>query len=201
MLAPAVSRVRLHCFRLTQLGADVSPALDDLRRWLAALPPPPTSVDWTWVESGLGFVLPTDYKEFCDRFGGCRIQWLFVHAPLGQRTLTHGKELLQALFEMPLSGYRAAPGWPDYTTLLLWGEIDSDPVLCWDRTSSSDPDEWRTVVFNSIGTLVRLDGNMTTCIRDMITGRQRPEILGNDFDDPELAVSVHGEQFPVRLDD
>jgi hypothetical protein len=56
-------------------------------------------------------------------------------------------------------------------------------------------------VFNSIGTLVRLDGNMTTCIRDMITGRQRPEILGNDFDDPELAVSVHGEQFPVRLDD
>jgi SMI1 / KNR4 family (SUKH-1) len=81
----------------------MSSALEDLRRWLGALPPPPAPVDWAWVESELGFVLPSDYKEFCDRFGGCRIQWLFVHAPGGPRTISDGKELLTVLFEMPLS--------------------------------------------------------------------------------------------------
>jgi hypothetical protein len=94
-----------------------------------------------------------------------------------------------------------APNWPDYEQLLLWGEIDGDPVLCWDRSTSSDPDEWRTIVFNSVGHLVELEGTMTECIRDMITGRQRPEILGVDFTDPEPMVSIRGEQFPLRPND
>jgi hypothetical protein len=56
-------------------------------------------------------------------------------------------------------------------------------------------------VFNSVGHLVELEGTMTECIRDMITGRQRPEILGVDFTDPEPMVSIRGEQFPLRPND
>src|SRR5215467_3414345 len=118
---------------VVRLGVEMLSALDDLRRWFAALPPPPTPVHWAWVESELGFALPSDYKEFCDRFGGCRVQWLFVHAPFGQRMLTDGKDLVEGRFGLSLYDYRGALGWPDFQNLLLWGEIDSDPLLCWDK--------------------------------------------------------------------
>jgi len=179
----------------------MSSPLADLRRWFRDLPPPPTPVDWAWAESELGFALPSDYKEFCDLFGGCRINYLFVHAPLAQRTLSDGIELVRGYFGLSLYEYREAPGWPDYQRLLLWGEIDSEKLLCWDRNSSSDPDEWRTVVFNRGGRLVWLDGNMTTCIRDFIAGRQRPAIFGGEFDDPDLVVSIRGQEYPIRNQD
>jgi hypothetical protein len=178
----------------------MSSAMTELGRWLRAVPPPPAPVDWALVESGIGSALPSDYKEFCDRFGGCRIQRLFVHAPGGQRTISDGQTLVEGFFDLPLFDYREDPDWPDYRGLLLWAEINSYTLLCWDRNSSDNPDSWRSVVFNTVADLVWLDGNMTTCIRDMITGRQRPEILLHHFNDPELWVSIRGQHYLVDLD-
>ena len=176
-------------------------ALDDLTRWFREMPRPVSSVDCSSVESELGTALPSDYKEFVNRFGACWVQHLNVCAPgSSRRTISDGLYLLEAFFNLGLAEYRGAPGWPDHTKLLLWGDIDSDPVLCWDRSSSDDPDEWRTVVFDTVGQLVWLDGNMTTCVRDMITGRQRPNILGGDFAKPKLWVCADGEMLPIRLD-
>ena len=61
--------------------------------------------------------------------------------------------------------------WPDAADLLPWGDIDLIPMFCWDRTSSADPNQWQTVVFDTDEVRIeRVDSTMSDCIRDFVLG-------------------------------
>ena len=126
-----------------------------IQRLIAVLTPPSIPLEvpelngWSAVEQTLGS-LPTDYKEFVERFGSGTIDdFLWIMNPFSANkhgNLLSAKEgALNALRELRAGGepcpYRL---YPEPEGLLPFGQTDNGDVLFWSRQGR--PDDWAVVV-------------------------------------------------------
>ena len=125
------------------------------------LPPPESKFEvasspdeWKFVESTIGTVLPTDYKQFIDAYGSGSIdRFVSIFNPFSKnehvnlvdaiRTKLDALRELQNEFESERKYFL----FPDAGGLLPFGGTDNGDVFFW--KTSGEPDQWPVVVNES----------------------------------------------------
>ncbi|MFJ8475605.1 SMI1/KNR4 family protein [Kitasatospora sp. NPDC094011] len=141
-------------------------------------------VRWEGAVERLGVQLPSDFREFVERYG--RVQYsgdLLVVAPplragvpdeerfdgLHQFNRDVG-EMLEEWYGWDGVDGRPYEPFPAKGCLLAWANNTSSDYFCWD-TSVGDPDRWPVVVWRfGISEWVRFDGGMAEFLAAVLTG-------------------------------
>ncbi|MFI6154413.1 SMI1/KNR4 family protein [Kitasatospora sp. NPDC051170] len=143
-------------------------------------------VEVCWGDSveRLGVRMPSDYREFVERYG--HVQFgddLVVAAPVLVPVVPGGNcfdgiyyfnkdlgEMLEGWYEWSPEIGRPYETFPARGCLLGWGNNTISDYFCWD-TSAGDPDLWTVVVWRfDISEMIRFDGGMTEFLAAVLTG-------------------------------
>jgi hypothetical protein len=170
-------------------GTRVLQAFEEIRRLFGSVPAG-ERIDWDAVQSQLALVLPVDYRHYCDRFPPGSVGALDVWHPASRYYSLQeaGDRLEYILASVDIDG----DDWPDPDSLRLWGSISSTTIFCWDVSSSANPDEWPSVVFDTSLDIVRLGLTMTECLLGLMSGTLRNPIIPPEFEsDDMLEMQLH----------
>jgi len=182
-----------------------------LENLVRILPPPThpynigTPNEWATIEEALGFVLPTDYKQFTHTYGTGRIAgFLVVRNPFVAsdsdnllRAADDTLEYLRAAREIdaetvPYPLYREPEG------LFPWGTTDQEQTLLWHRVGS--PDQW-TVVVSDEYTCWQYEQTMTDLLASWLSREQTYEPFPVWYLDPTQFPDEDGNAPPLRIPD
>lgn len=115
---------------------------------------PPTggaaAVDWDAVHAGLGFALPSDYREFIDLYGPGTLGAVRIHAPGAPGDWDLFRLLAQryAHVQRAERGPRDVPCHPEAAGVVSWGVLSDGRTLAWARVGP-DPDAWPVVLLRA----------------------------------------------------
>ena len=147
--------------------------LSDLERVAPALLPHRSAtvrpIDWESLQAALGVALPTDYREFADRYpalwiDGCLI--LRVPEPGDESTYVDGVFSINEEFVGLTEDYTLHP---ERDGLIPWGATDTGDYFFW-RRNGPDPDQWPAVVFTSRSYWWEQDGGFLALLVGLIDG-------------------------------
>ncbi|MGW2255194.1 SMI1/KNR4 family protein [Kitasatospora sp. NPDC001660] len=145
----------------------------------------PVEVDWEGAVEKLGVQLPSDYREFVERYGHVQYSGdLMVATPvLGPGIPDADRfdglyyfnkdlgEMLEGWYEWNPEIGRPYEPFPAKGCLLGWANNTISDYFCWD-TSAGDPDQWPVVVWRfDISEMIRFDGGMTDFLAAVLTGQ------------------------------
>jgi hypothetical protein len=124
--------------------------IDSLLRIVSAPNEPaeaPLPGEWDEVETRLGFVLPSDYKAFIERFGSGHFdEFLWVLNPFSANEAIRfpdASERQLAILRWLRDGGEQLPYpiYPEPGGIVVWAETANGDCLYW-ITSEASPDEW-----------------------------------------------------------
>jgi hypothetical protein len=162
----------------TRDGGQGMLTLDDLERVAPRLLPHRSAtgrpVDWELLQNTLGFVYPSDYREYVDRYPTLVFDdFMVIPVPEpGNESVYLGGMLGQ--IEL-MVGLAEDGGMEDYTFhpeeggLFPWGGSFEGDSFFW-RMSGPDPDQWPALVYTSLGGWWEYDGGMLAMVVGSITG-------------------------------
>jgi len=162
--------------------------VEQLARLVELTPEPRISIDWNLVEQRVGRCLPSDYKEFAERFGpGHFGEYIWVAVPRGDAPRVNlFNELRETadLWEF-LGAEQIAIEYPLYPAkngLIPWGSTLDGQPLYW-RTESNEPDDWTVLVdlMRGEGRWFEFTGSMTHFLYCILTGRIFLPVLPDGF--------------------
>lgn len=146
----------------------VAPAL--LRHRSAAVRP----IDWELLQSTLGVALPTDYREFADRYPS-----LWLDDCMLLRMPDPGDESAYVSGVFSISEEMASLAEDDMTEdytfhpeqggLVCWGATNVGDYFFW-RKNGPDPDQWPTVAYTGNGDWWEHEGGFLALIVGLIDG-------------------------------
>ncbi|MFD4722776.1 SMI1/KNR4 family protein [Streptomyces sp. NPDC058423] len=138
---------------------------EDVMIWVARLMtavdelPLRRAIDWPKIETRIGAALPTDYREFCERFGaGEFCDHLTVYASGGgaDSELAESQEANRRIVErypVVMNGYRPyglhRPG--HSVGILQWGTSSQGDEFAWLADDSKKPDTWPVLAREDAG--------------------------------------------------
>ncbi|MGO1056255.1 hypothetical protein [Crossiella sp. CA198] len=162
-------------------------AADDLWEYFGDVPGVPASIDWDLIEAELGSPLPSDYREFCERYPSVRVNEKFVimHPVCLSREgdlLFRVPRILDTFRDMRSVGRDSfpLPIFPERGGVLPWGFDEDQGFYFWKTVG--DPDGW-TVGVNYRHRSCRHDLNFSAFITGILGGGVECENVPRGFAD------------------
>lgn len=164
--------------------------------------PPPTSPapapveDWESIEQRLGIKLPEDYKQLVEEYGlGSFNDFIYLYQPNARLDTIDiekmSKVVRTALKESRMRGRYPVPYDPDL--LQLAGVTDNGEYLFWVVEPEASPSSWKIAVNEARGDRwFMFDGDLTSFLLNVITGRTIVPMFPNDFVDDSPTFEPYG---------
>lgn len=131
---------------------------------------PPQKRNWEAVESALGTVLPSDYKELHERFGpGLFSQYIRVEPIEGQNSMIDSYENFKDKARTRRYGSHSPYGVNGPHGFLLWGATEFRESFFWLADAAIDPNFWPVLGKDDVGDSYRYDMGMSEFIYRVIT--------------------------------
>jgi SMI1-KNR4 cell-wall len=147
----------------------------------------PSLDDWPSIEKDLGTPLPSDYKEFIEKYGSGRIDdFLAIFNPLSANK--HTNLLARGRVERDtyttlrtkLPHYYSHDVFPDVGGLLPFGITDNGNVLYWKTDHKTTL--WSVIVYEERGPkYFAFDGNMVAFLKGVLSKELRCDVLPTNF--------------------
>jgi hypothetical protein len=138
---------------------------------------------WPSLEKLLGFALPSDYKEFVNRYGSGSISdFLYVHNPFSKNrygNLVQGASPILDAYKTSRPTFPKEyqfPVYPDKGGVYPWGSTDNGDELHW--VTNGAPDKWPTLIVASRGASFELvKYSLSELLLQLLTSRYKSRIL------------------------
>jgi hypothetical protein len=133
--------------------------------------------DWENIEARLGTPLPTDFKQFMERYGGCSLwDWMQILSPTGIPSPLEKQHSLVARFLPRLQSKFAA--FPSPGGLLLFASDENANHYFWKTGDSAD--RWPIVLLSEdLQDHFHFAGSFTSFICWLVTTPELPEIISS----------------------
>ena len=164
--------------------------MNSIEKLVALLPPPKSPaanfVDWSMVEGKVGFIFPSDYKEFIRLYGSGSIAGFFWIINPGDRNKAMNSDKADYFLwaysdlksQFPEDYIR--PAFPEGGSFYPWGFTDNGNCLAWHVFGRSE--DWRVVLFASDPDIEdAFEFSFSEFLVELLSGRLSSPIISGDF--------------------